>query len=577
MRTRLGPGLRQSLATVCRPLLAATSLSALVVAAVALSTPIPAAAQSLSQPPPPDPDGEYGDDLQPFSGDGPLVAIISLGSQKIRVFDRNGLVATSRVSTGRKGYDTPEGIFSIIERKVEHNSNLYDDAEMPFMQRITWSGVALHEGAVPGYRASHGCIRLPSGFAERLFRTTRLGTRVVIVSHDGTLEPITHAALPQPGDPPPEPAPTAGPNSSPLAEPDHTGVIEIAATENDLPQGPDSAFPATPNGMALDKPVAGLAELRARRIIVERKLTVATEAVSEAKRPVRPLLIAQGKAEKALRQAIALANRAAGRAQVLEKSVDETTSAGALDDRIAAHLEALLELTLAQSREAEARETTTEKAAAAKVAQDNVRKLFDERQQILNESRSIARKLTPITIFVSREARRVFVHQAFQPVMDLPIEIRDPDRPLGTHVFTAQQIDDQADAVRWVGLTLETPGGGAPVAASSRKKRSADGHNGRGDPLASARDALDRIELPRPILARVMPILQPGSTVIISDLGKSIENGPGTDIIVQTKGEAAAARSIANFMARKRAERWSGYEASDSPRRRVRTGDWSRW
>ncbi|MGD9895170.1 MAG: hypothetical protein AB7U18_28120, partial [Dehalococcoidia bacterium] len=99
------------------------------------------------------------------------------------------------------------------------------------------------------------------------------------------------------------------------------------------------------------------------------------------------------------------------------------------------------------------------------------------------------------------------------------------------------------------------------------------------DPLASARAALDRIELPHAVLARVMPTLQPGSTVIISDLGKSIENGPGTDIIVQTKGEAAAARSIAKFQARQRsrAQSWSGYAPSGFAGRRARADYWDRW
>lgn len=86
----------------------------------------------------------------------PLVAVVSLKSQRISVFDRTGEIASSPVSSGRKGYETPRGIFSVLERKEEHFSNLYDDAPMPFMQRLTWSGVALHAGHLPGYPASHG-------------------------------------------------------------------------------------------------------------------------------------------------------------------------------------------------------------------------------------------------------------------------------------------------------------------------------------------------------------------------------------------------------------------------------------
>ncbi len=222
-------------------------------------------------------------------------------------------------------------------------------------------------------------------------------------------------------------------------------------------------------------------------------------------------------------------------------------------------------------------------AAAAMAAQDEVRKLDAERQVILNQFRSIARKLSPVTIFISRDAGRVFVHQAFHPIMELPIEIRDPDRRLGTHVFTAHQIDDRDDALRWVGLTLETAEGRSPVPAErpgSRNRSKGDAGDGTRpgrDALQSARAALDRVELPPAVLARIMPTLQPGSTVIISDLGKSIETGPGTDIVVQTRGEAEAARSIANFVARKRSESFGYSETSYKPRRRERSGDWARW
>jgi hypothetical protein len=516
-------------------------------------TAAPALAQSsLSEPPRPDPDGAYGEDLQPFKAEGPLTAIISLGSQKIQVFDRNGMVAASKVSTGRKGYDTPEGIFSIIERKVEHNSNLYDDAEMPFMQRLTWSGVALHQGVVPGYRASHGCIRLPRGFAERLFRTTRLGTRVIVTSRDATPIPLTHATLPQPGDPPPAvPSVEAAP-----AEPEAVAIATAAEDASSPLQpavaiGNESAQPV--------KPSPGLAELRARRITLERELAEATRILDEAKVGVRPRLIEQGKAEKAVRQATALANRAERRAGLMADAVDAAESEAERQEAVVTHLEALVELTETRSRETAAREVAAQAAAAAKSVQNHVRKLADARQQVFNRYRIVARRLSPVTIFVSREAGRVYVHQATHPVMELPIAIRDADRPIGTHVFTAWQIDDQPDVVRWTGVTLVAPGGNAAS-------------------LASARSALDRFELPQPVLARIMPALQPGSTVIVSDLGKSIENGPGTDIIVQTRGEAEAARSIARFQSRQRGERWSGGSWPERPRRRVgSTSEWYRW
>ena len=149
---------------------------------------------------------------------GPLIAVVSTGSQRVTFYDRNGVVVSSPVSTGRSGFETPHGVFSIIERKEEHFSNIYDDAPMPFMQRITWSGVALHAGSLPGYPASHGCIRLPHSFAERLFKLTKINTRVIIVGRDAAPMPIVHAALFQPRLPDATPvavAPVEGPSAPP--------------------------------------------------------------------------------------------------------------------------------------------------------------------------------------------------------------------------------------------------------------------------------------------------------------------------------------------------------------------------
>src|SRR5262245_38690962 len=98
----------------------------------------------------------------------PILAIVSLRSQRITVYDVNGWILRAPVSSGQKGRETPAGVFSVIEKEAEHYSNLYDDAFMPHMQRITWSGIALHGGPLPGHPASHGCIRMPFDFAERL-------------------------------------------------------------------------------------------------------------------------------------------------------------------------------------------------------------------------------------------------------------------------------------------------------------------------------------------------------------------------------------------------------------------------
>jgi hypothetical protein len=115
---------------------------------------------------------------------GPVAIVVSLPEQRAYVY-RNGVrIGTSTVSTGKPGYDTPEGIYTIVEKQREHYSNLYDDAPMPFMQRLTWDGLALHAGGLPGYPASHGCIRLPEAFAQALFAATERGTVVVVAATD---------------------------------------------------------------------------------------------------------------------------------------------------------------------------------------------------------------------------------------------------------------------------------------------------------------------------------------------------------------------------------------------------------
>jgi hypothetical protein len=127
--------------------------------------------------------------------DGPINIIISIGSQRLWVYDRRGLLETSIVSTGVAGFPTPTGVFAILDKEVTHYSNIYGGASMPYMQRLTMSGVALHSGMTTGRPASHGCIRLPHAFAIKLFRLTSLGARVIIAPNEPAPIDIEHASL----------------------------------------------------------------------------------------------------------------------------------------------------------------------------------------------------------------------------------------------------------------------------------------------------------------------------------------------------------------------------------------------
>ncbi|MCX8475481.1 MAG: L,D-transpeptidase [Sphingomonas sp.] len=135
--------------------------------------------------------------------EGPLFLMVNLTTQRAVLY-RNGVpIGISTVSTGRFGFSTPTGVFTILEKDPEHFSNVYDNAPMPYMQRLTWSGVALHAGQLPGYPASHGCIRLPLEFAKRLFAVTRLGMTVVVnrVETLPRIAPAPQMSPAQPGDP----------------------------------------------------------------------------------------------------------------------------------------------------------------------------------------------------------------------------------------------------------------------------------------------------------------------------------------------------------------------------------------
>jgi lipoprotein-anchoring transpeptidase ErfK/SrfK len=166
---------------------------------------------------------------------GPFHVVVSLSKQRLTLYDGTGeAVAHSPVSTGVPSHPTPTGVFSVLERRRWHHSNIYSGAPMPYMQRITWSGIALHAGELPGGPASHGCIRLPAKFANTLWHTTRVGARVIIVQDD--LEPVafSHPSLlalkPEPPPPPPTEAPPAEASAAELSMSPAAGDEARAAT-----------------------------------------------------------------------------------------------------------------------------------------------------------------------------------------------------------------------------------------------------------------------------------------------------------------------------------------------------------
>jgi L,D-transpeptidase catalytic domain len=176
---------------------------------------------------------------------GPLILAISIEKQVLKVYDANGLFAETPVSTGMRGHPTPMGLFSVIQKQKYHRSNIYSGAPMPYMQRITWSGVAMHAGVLPGYPASHGCIRMPLNFAVKMWRWTRMGARVIIAPGEMAPGSFLHPLL-------------AMRKTTPVAATGSDAMIEVTAT-SDKAAMPDYAV--TPGLLEL-KPTIGHEAMR---------------------------------------------------------------------------------------------------------------------------------------------------------------------------------------------------------------------------------------------------------------------------------------------------------------------------
>jgi hypothetical protein len=386
----------------------------------------------------------------PREGGPPLMAVVSLKSQHVTVYDADGWIMRAPVSSGQKGRETPAGVFSVIQKDADHHSNLYDDAFMPHMERITWSGIALHGGPLPGHAASHGCIRLPYGFAERLFGKTKLGMRVIVAPHDVDPVDITHPALFQP-------KPGAGAHAALLA-------TEAADAANKADAARLAAVTAQRDAAAATAQIRKLDNLKAR---ADAQLAAAGRAIGTAKSDD-----ATAKAEDA-RQ------KAAARVAELQAQLE------------AASAEAQPKLDAVQPARDAAAAAESTRAAAAKAARDE------------------ARALEPVSVFISRKTQRLYVRRGFEPIFDVPVAIKDPDQPIGTHIFTAMAKTDTG--LRWSVVTI----------------------NDRLD----AKSALDRITIPQDVLDRIGPTAAVRSSLILSDEALSPETGKGTEFVAVLSNE----------------------------------------
>jgi L,D-transpeptidase-like protein len=341
---------------------------------------------------------------------GPLQIVVSIDSQKVTLFSDGVRVAQGPVSTGVPGHPTPMGVFSIIEKDRYHHSNIYSNAPMPYMQRITWSGVALHEGVLPGYPASHGCIRMSQDFAKKLWPVTNLGVRVIVTRSEVAPFDFAHPKLFAPKPKPAEPQVASDDRAPARMVAQLTPAVAESGTNEAAPADGDVIKPAP--------------------------------TVDPAK-PIAPRL----------------------------KSVDQPV-----------------------------------------------------------------KRSGQVAVLVSRKEMKIFVRQGMLPLFDMPIVIAEPDKPLGTHVFTAMSATDNGTGMRWNLMTVPNDLSLPPSdpRETRRKFKEPPRPVVHLRPASTAAEALNRIEMPKEAVERISELLVPGSSLVVSDEGLGRETGRYTEFIVLT-------------------------------------------
>ena len=457
---------------------------------------------------------------------GPMFAIVSLASQRVTFYDANGVWERSGVSTGVPGHPTPTGIFAILEKERWHRSNIYSGAPMPFMQRLAWTGVAMHEGAVhEGHTASHGCIRLHADFARRLFAATDIGQRVIVSQQDIEPVDIANPRLPQPR----MQVLTTGAAAAMKAR---SGAVEPVAlgSQADMAGGSPPAKQMNPGEFARAMKAAAAARAKGAQQSKKAALSLLEVKSGEARLATRAL----DQAEAGLRRAqgeLDVAARNAAKAQGDEALAQKLTEKKAAAEGNLAAAEASLR---------DARDAKEAKDREMLAARNAIQAADAAAEEAAAESKQAARRLEPLSMFISRKTNRLYVRQATVHLFDVPVVVRDPQRAIGTHLFIATKAEEDGASLHWVAIT--------PPAAVEVKVRPHSSRRGRKihpevetEPHPSFPEtpsaALDRIEIPEEAAQRISELVWTGATLIISDVGMSGEGRFAMDfqILGQTK------------------------------------------
>lgn len=458
---------------------------------------------------------------------GPLVIVVSINRQKVTIYDSNGVFAEAPVSTGMKGHSTPMGVFSVIQKHKFHHSNIYSGAPMPYMQRITWSGVAMHAGVLPGYPASHGCIRMPMAFAVKMWNWTKMGARVLVTPGEMTPHSFSHPMLASLRVPP-QPAASLEPTTS-VGDKADKGAPETKVTD---------AKPIETKSFETKTASAdGVLELRS---------TVGHTVMSDATTGNAPVREKMAKSEIRTDTKSADASEPAKQSDAAATETAEAPKA-TTDEKPADKVEAAkpeptkaepakTEEAAESAKKSDAPVTATAPAAPGDAKKDQTR-VADPAPAAKPD---LPKRAGQIAVFISRKDSKLYVRQNFAPLFDVPVTIAASDRPLGTHVFTAEVDKSDSNALHWSVVSL-------PVAVRSAARED-DGrmtrrqHGAAVIPVAakpvvtpdSPAEALDRITIPADTMAKINEMLTTGASVIVSDQGiNQGETGEGTDFIVR--------------------------------------------
>jgi lipoprotein-anchoring transpeptidase ErfK/SrfK len=459
---------------------------------------------------------------------GPLVISISIDQQKIRVYDSNGLFAEDRVSTGMKGHPTPMGVFSVIQKHRMHHSNIYSGAPMPFMQRITWSGVAMHQGVLPGYPASHGCIRMPATFAVKMWNWTRMGARVLVTPGEMTPAPFSHPFLV-----------TQKVVPQPVAQ-EAPQVDAPLGVKSD--KGADAAHEIGKSSETADAKLELRSTVGHARTADASGVLPANAAVSMSDAPPAT---ASGAAETTKSEvAKAAATPSDDKAKLAETATGEVKSSPA---SVSANAEEPKADMKADARPAD-EPKTTEKAAEkptepANAATEGPAKKDVSRLPGQEKPKPELKRDSQVAVFISRKDGKLYVRQNFKPVFDVPVTIAPSDKLLGTHVFTAEVDKKEPNLLRWSVVSLPVTARDAQTndqgerATRRRKVAAAIPAETKAAPAPNtAAEALDRITVPQDVMATIAEALNSGGSIIVSDQGiNQGETGEGTDFIVRLR------------------------------------------